>query len=146
MHEHLDVNYGGVFSIWDRIFRSYRIDDIPIVYGLTKEIEQQDPFHTQALFFLKLIHNFRKLPFKRAVALLFLGPEAQTSEMPRVYKVPIKHNIPRIIFGFLIFIVGYIFLSREEYPDWLSFTIGFFGIFIMSGLILRYRHNYKEEV
>ena len=145
VHEHLDVNYGGVFTIWDRIFRSYKIDDIPVVYGLTKEIEQQDPFHTQALFFLKLIHNFRKLPFRKAVALLFLGPEAQSSEMPRVYKAPIKHNFSRIIFGILLFVVGYVFLCQENFPNWVAFSIGFTGIFIMSGLVIGYRYNYKEE-
>lgn len=147
VHDHLDTNYGGMFTIWDRLFGTYHMDEKNIDYGLTKHIEQQDPFHIQILFFLKLIDNFKKFSFKKAILLLFLGPEAQTPEMPRLYKVPVEHHKIRIFIGFIIFLIGYITLSLNLIPAWISFGLGIFGIFICSGMaFILTAHKHKKNL
>jgi alkylglycerol monooxygenase len=135
VHEHLDTNYGGMFTIWDQIFGTFNMDNKKIRYGLNKQIEQKDPFHLQILFFLRLIQNFREYSFKRAFLLLFLGPEAQSAEIPNLYKTPIHHHRNSIVFGFLIFLVGYTTLAIKLLPTWISFTLGILGIVICSGIV-----------
>ena len=50
--QYLDKNYGGVFIVWDRLFRSFEPEVEPVVYGLTKNIETYNPlrvaFHEYA--------------------------------------------------------------------------------------------------
>ena len=135
VHEHLDTNYGGMFTIWDRLFGTYHVDEKQIDYGLTKPVEQQDPFHLQLVFILKLFRNFKEFNLKRAILLLFLGPEAQTPDMPRLYTIPIVHHNVRIILGFLIFLIGYLTLSFHLLPNWIAFLIGISGVFICSGML-----------
>jgi hypothetical protein len=146
VHDHLDTNYGGMFTIWDRIFGTYHFDDQSIKYGLTKPIEQQDPFHIQILFFMKLLKNFKVYSFKKAFLLLFMGPEAQTQDMPRVYNIPVNHHKIRVIVGFIIFLIGYITLSLQLLPTWLAFVIGMLGIFICSGLVFILINNRRYHL
>ena len=40
---YLDCNYGGVLMIWDRLFGTYRCEDERVVYGLTKNINSNNP-------------------------------------------------------------------------------------------------------
>lgn len=43
---YLDKNYGGVLIIFDRLFGTFEEerDDLPVVYGLTKKLESNNPF------------------------------------------------------------------------------------------------------
>jgi alkylglycerol monooxygenase len=135
VHEHLDTNYGGMFTIWDRIFGTFHTDSKKINYGLTKPLENNNPFHLQLIFFRKLISNFRVYNFKRALALLFLGPEAQTPEYPISTKLKIKYNYTRLILGFILFSCGYISISLILLPTWISIVMSLLGVLIFSGLI-----------
>jgi sterol desaturase/sphingolipid hydroxylase (fatty acid hydroxylase superfamily) len=37
-HEYINRNYGGIFIVWDRLFRTFEPEDAPVQYGLTKNI------------------------------------------------------------------------------------------------------------
>ncbi|WP_344654938.1 sterol desaturase family protein [Catenulispora subtropica] len=41
---YLDKNYGGVFIVFDRAFRSFEPEGEPVKYGLTKNISTYNPF------------------------------------------------------------------------------------------------------
>ena len=41
--QYLDKNYGGTLIIWDRIFRTFELEDERVVYGLTKNIKTFNP-------------------------------------------------------------------------------------------------------
>ena len=41
--QYLDRNHAGIFIIWDRLFGTHEVEDEPVVYGLTKNIETFDP-------------------------------------------------------------------------------------------------------
>ena len=137
VREHLDTNYGGMFTIWDRMFGTFHTDTKQINYGLTKPIENHDPFHLQFIFFLKLIENFRLYSLKKATTLLFLGPEAQTPDFPRLYKIQINYTFSRLIVGFLLFSFGYIALSLALLPQWFALCLGLIGIITYSGITLK---------
>ncbi|PCI02923.1 MAG: sterol desaturase [Hyphomicrobiales bacterium] len=41
--QYLDKNYGGVLMIWDKIFGTFKREDEKVVYGLTRNIETNNP-------------------------------------------------------------------------------------------------------
>ena len=41
--QYLDRNYGGVFIVWDRLFRTFEPEVEPVRYGLTTNIESFNP-------------------------------------------------------------------------------------------------------
>ena len=41
--QYLDKNYGGILIIWDRMFGTHELEDEPVVYGLTKNINTFNP-------------------------------------------------------------------------------------------------------
>jgi sterol desaturase/sphingolipid hydroxylase (fatty acid hydroxylase superfamily) len=137
VREHLDTNYGGMFTIWDRLFGTFHTDTKKITFGLTKPLENNDPFQLQIIFFHKLINNFRVFSFKKAITLLFLGPEAQTPDLPNSYKTKVKYSYIQLISGFLLFSLGYSALSLSILPLWFSILIGFTGIVIYCGVGFR---------
>ena len=145
VYEHLDTNYGGMFTLWDRIFGTFYLDNKTTKYGLTKPIKDKNPFHLQLIFFLKLIENFRVFSFKKAFTLLFLGPEAQTKELPYLPESKVNYTYSRIVGGFILFCFGYTSISFVILPLWLSLVFGFIGIIIFSGLRIYINRSSNEE-
>ncbi len=43
--EYIDMNYGGVFIIWDRLFGSFIEERAPVEYGILKPIHSTNPFY-----------------------------------------------------------------------------------------------------
>ncbi|WP_162559034.1 sterol desaturase family protein [Sphingorhabdus sp. EL138] len=41
--EYLDTNYGGIFIVWDRMFGTFAEEKAPVVYGLVKPINSNNP-------------------------------------------------------------------------------------------------------
>lgn len=134
-HAHLDKNYGGMLTIWDRLFGSYHDGREPITYGLTKPIEQRDPFYVSSFYAARLIQNFREFPFGTAVRLLFAGPEHQPAEMPRLYRIPVRYTPGRLVLGFGIFLAGFFLTGSQWVPFWVAFAIAFGGILVASGIV-----------
>jgi sterol desaturase/sphingolipid hydroxylase (fatty acid hydroxylase superfamily) len=40
---YLDRNHGSILIIWDRLFGTFEVEDEPVVYGLTRNIDTYDP-------------------------------------------------------------------------------------------------------
>ena len=132
---HLDKNYGGIFTIWDRLFGSYHDGREPVTYGLTKPIEQRDPFYVSSFYAARLIQNFRDYPFLKAFSLLFAGPEHQPAEMPRMYHAEVVYRPIVFVVGFALFLTGFALTGIPQLPFWLSFSIAFSGIILASGIV-----------
>ena len=43
--KYLDKNYGGILIIWDRIFRTYQVEEETPRYGLKRDFNSQNPIH-----------------------------------------------------------------------------------------------------
>ena len=41
--QYLDKNYAGILLVWDKIFGTYEPENEKVVYGLTKNIETNNP-------------------------------------------------------------------------------------------------------
>jgi len=137
-NEHLDKNYGGFLTIWDQLFGSYHTGREPLVYGLTKPIEQPDPLYVSVFFAARLYQNFHEMPFNKAFKLLFAGPEKQPKSLPRLYRHPVNPTWTNSLAGFTLFLSGYMHTGHPEIiPFWLAFTLALVGSFWTSGLQLK---------
>lgn len=58
----LDKNHGGTFSVWDRLFGTYQVEDERCVYGTTTPLGSYDPLWAQVEYFVKLGRMMRAAP------------------------------------------------------------------------------------
>ena len=58
---YLDQNHGGVLIIWDRFFGTFakEIPERPVVYGLTKNLEGQNPLYFAVAGYLALWRDLK---------------------------------------------------------------------------------------
>ena len=56
---HLDMNYAGIFIVWDRVFGSFveERDDEAMTYGLVKNIETYNPVRVALMEWISLFHD-----------------------------------------------------------------------------------------
>ncbi|MEM7322298.1 MAG: sterol desaturase family protein [Actinomycetota bacterium] len=59
---YLDVNYGGILIIWDRLFGTFRAETNRPEYGLTTQIESANPLDVQFSQIRLLIRDLRNDP------------------------------------------------------------------------------------
>ena len=134
--EYLDRNYGGVFIIWDKIFKTYAPLNEKPEYGLTTPIPHKDFMNIQLFYYKKLINNFKRFGIKRGVQLLFLGPEHQTPDIPTSIPIKSKITLSKVIIGIVIYVASYLMLVRST--DFLTMAIicivNFVAILIVNGI------------
>ena len=134
--EYLDRNYGGVFIIWDKIFKTYAPLKKKPDYGLTTPIPHKDFMNIQLFYYKKLVENFRVFGFRRGVQLLFLGPEHQTPDIPTSIPIKPKITLSKVIVGILIYVVSYLMLIRstEFFTMVMICAVNFLAILIVNGI------------
>lgn len=90
---YLDKNYGGLLIIWDRMFGTFQEEDVPVSYGLTKNIESYNPiviaYHEHAAILKDLW--FAKT-FRDGVRAFFASP-ASLAEEPIKYRDTNSHGV-----------------------------------------------------
>ena len=73
--EYIDKNYGNIFMLWDHMFGTYQKEEAPVVYGLTKNVDNHNPFVLTFKPYAELFYEvFRSGSFKRAVRVLVRPP------------------------------------------------------------------------
>ncbi|MBX3284242.1 MAG: sterol desaturase family protein [Actinobacteria bacterium] len=55
--KYLDRNHAGIFIVWDRLFGTHQVEDEPVVYGLTTNIETYDPLRIAAHEFADILDD-----------------------------------------------------------------------------------------
>jgi sterol desaturase/sphingolipid hydroxylase (fatty acid hydroxylase superfamily) len=55
--KYLDRNHAGIFIIWDRLFGTHQLEDEPVVYGLTTNIETFDPLKIASHEFADILED-----------------------------------------------------------------------------------------
>ncbi len=83
---YLDKNYGGLLSIWDRMFGSFQEERHKPTYGLTKPINTINPVKVHLAEFINIYKDLKKArSLKEATNYLIKGPGWQpdsTSQEP----------------------------------------------------------------
>ena len=57
--QYIDKNYGGVLIIWDRIFGTYRAEEEPVVYGVTRPVNSVNPVIINVHEFWQIFRDVR---------------------------------------------------------------------------------------
>lgn len=73
---YLDKNMGMMFIIWDRLFGTFREEDLPepIKYGLTKQPEDMGPVNILFHEWKALLHDAKHAPGIKNKVLYFINP------------------------------------------------------------------------
>lgn len=84
---YIDCNYGGIFSVWDRLFGSYRQRTEPPRFGVLSPPGSLNPFRVHLHGYQRLVHAARGREGMRARLWLFFQPPealpAAGEAMPR---------------------------------------------------------------
>lgn len=57
---YLDKNYGGIFIVWDRVFRTFAAEEENVIYGLTKNITSYNPLVIASHEYIDIARDVRR--------------------------------------------------------------------------------------
>jgi len=60
--QYLDKNYGGIFILWDRLFRSFKEENVRPNYGLTKQVDTYNIWTLQTHEYVSIFRDVRRAP------------------------------------------------------------------------------------
>lgn len=70
--KYIDKNYGGVFMIWDKMFGTFQREDKKVVYGLTKNINTNNPIKITFIEFKNIYNDVKKCrTFRDSLKIIF---------------------------------------------------------------------------
>ena len=73
--QYLDINYGGIFIIWDRLFGTFVPEVEKPVYGITKPVRSYNPFYVQLHEFMDIARDVaRARSLREALHQVFRSP------------------------------------------------------------------------
>lgn len=57
--QYIDKNYGGVFILWDRLFKTFQdeLDDDPVVFGVRKQLNSFNPFFANFQIYWQMLKD-----------------------------------------------------------------------------------------
>jgi hypothetical protein len=134
--EYLDKNYGQIFIIWDKLFKTYQdeLDNVPAVYGVTRPVQTWNPVKINFMHLWLLIKDAwraEKWADKFKIWFMPLGwrPEDVAKKYPvhkieNVYQFE-KYN-PQLTRGMLIWSFGQLIA--------LLLLLSYLGGFLFRGL------------
>src|SRR5262249_17869507 len=77
--QYLDKNYGGVFILWDRMFRTFEPEVEPVVYGLTKNIDSYNPVRVAFHEYVDIVRDLRNVKGLGSRLTVLFGTPAQAA-------------------------------------------------------------------
>ena len=82
---YIDKNYGAILMIWDRLFGTYQPETEPPIYGLTENINTNNPIKINAIEYQRLgRYILQSKNFKEIWYSLFGSPEWKPAKLKRL--------------------------------------------------------------
>jgi len=73
--EYIDKNYGGIFIVFDRLFKTFEAEGNTVVYGLVHPLQTFNPIRSQLHHWIDMITLARSLPtWKQSIQVFVRGP------------------------------------------------------------------------
>ncbi len=73
--KYVDKNHGGIFIIWDRLFKSFEWETEEPIYGLTKPVRSFNPLTVNLHVYREIFQNvFKAKSIKDALGIIFKEP------------------------------------------------------------------------
>ncbi len=60
--QYLDKNYGGILILWDKLFGTFQREEEKVVYGLTKNINTNNPLTINFIEYKNIWNDLKKAP------------------------------------------------------------------------------------
>lgn len=160
-HQYIDKNYGGVFIIWDKLFKTFEKEKETVVYGITTPIISFNPVVLNFSYWICLFKDLRNITdFSQKLKYLFSRPgtipsnELKVAELPKQIdykKRVISHissirNMIYIGWSFLLIVIKFVvFLDYENtYTTLEKIIIACYalGALTILGAILSVKKNF----
>ncbi len=58
--QYIDKNYGGILILWDRLFNTYQKEDETVIYGLTQNINSNNPITINFKEYLNIYQDLKQ--------------------------------------------------------------------------------------
>ena len=92
--EYLDKNHGGILIIWDRIFGTYQDEIFTPKYGLTKNINSNNPFVITFYEWKNLLNDLKKPgSLKDRLCYIFRAPGWSKDANSKTTREPVKSQL-----------------------------------------------------
>jgi sterol desaturase/sphingolipid hydroxylase (fatty acid hydroxylase superfamily) len=82
--QYLDKNYGGIFILWDRLFRSFQAETVRPNYGLTKQVDTYNIWKLQTHEYVAMFRDARRAKRWRDKLGYVFGPPGWEPAQPLV--------------------------------------------------------------
>ena len=82
--QYLDKNYGGIFILWDRLFRSFQAETVRPNYGLTKQVDTYNIWKLQTHEYVAMFRDARRARRWRDKLGYVFGPPGWEPAQPLV--------------------------------------------------------------
>lgn len=141
--KYIDKNYGGVFIVWDRLFKTFEEEDDgePVVYGVRKPLASFNPFYANVQIYSLLLKDaWRSGSWKVFIKLLLSRTGQRPPELEAQYpseRLDLNQFTPYnpqelagarwLIWSQLVFSMGYTvwFLLFVDATQWATAAIHF---------------------
>lgn len=81
--QYIDKNYGGILSIWDKLFGTYEPEQEKVVYGLTQNIQTQNPIKINLFEYFRIWSDIKQSrTLAEALRRIFGSPDWQPRQRP----------------------------------------------------------------
>lgn len=136
--KYLDKNYGGVFIVWDKLFKTFEKEQEDVVYGITSPVNSSNPICLNISYWLKLkkdLKNIRML--KNKVLYLFYPPGTSADDglsQPVICDTATGKVRQEAAKGSL------------KQRKCVYITVNFISIILILGILLSFETNYSEWV
>jgi len=88
---YIDKNFGGVFIIWDRLFKTFEYEQEPVIFGVRKQLNSFNPFYANIQIFWNM---FNDIWLGKSVKIAFKILISRTGRRPEA--LAIKHPVERL--------------------------------------------------
>ncbi|MBN21025.1 MAG: sterol desaturase [Bdellovibrionaceae bacterium] len=94
---YLDKNHGGTFSIWDRLFGTYREETVKVYFGTTKPLKSWNPIWSNFVYWREMIDVAKtKSTFSEKIKVFLKGPKDMPIPAEGLPEVTYKYDTPKM--------------------------------------------------
>lgn len=152
--EYLDKNYGDVFIIWDKLFGTFKKEETPVVYGLTKPLQSNSFLWQHFHYYIELGLTIKKKKrLVEKIKVLFARPDTidpcTREQAEKVFHIKNNtqssgHKLSRyVLFQVIISLITlFLFILFEHHMHW-KYQAAFAAIILLTlincGAILEQR-------
>ena len=141
----IDVNYGGIFIIWDRLFGTYadERDDEKVCFGVRKPLNSLNPVWANLHYYVELWQRSRQAHGLRAKMDVWFGPPGGWTDQPlnhfeplafKRFDVPTPKPLLRYAVAHYVVLFAVLAHFLAVFPVMSAAQAGLYALWVVCGL------------